>query len=87
MHIQGWGLKNAAHQSAMLSRNTTRGGKRDSPLSDIIKEDSVSSESDTGDRAELLNKIQQKIRSGFYNSDAVIEDLGFGFAQALDRTL
>jgi hypothetical protein len=87
MRIQGWGLKDAAHQSAIPSRGTKRGGGKKLPVSDLFKEETVSSASDAGDRTELLSKIQQRIRAGFYNSDAVIEDLGFGFAQALDHTL
>jgi hypothetical protein len=35
-------------------------------------------------RLELLASIRQRIRSGFYNSDSVIDDIGHGFAQALD---
>jgi hypothetical protein len=38
-------------------------------------------------REELLQKIKQRIKTGFYNSDAVIDDIGYGFAQALDKTL
>ena len=38
-------------------------------------------------RLELLNRIKNRIKSGFYNSDAVIDDIGHGFAQALDQAL
>lgn len=38
-------------------------------------------------RTDLLNSIRSKIKQGFYNSDAVIDDIGHGFAQALNSTM
>ena len=38
-------------------------------------------------RLELLKRIKNRIKTGFYNSDAVIDDIGHGFAQALDQAL
>ena len=38
-------------------------------------------------RCELLKTIRKRIKSGFYSSEGVIDDLGHGFAQALDHTL
>ena len=39
------------------------------------------------DRSELITLIRKKIKKGFYNSDKVIDDLSYGFADALDRTV
>ncbi len=39
------------------------------------------------DRRALLKSIKSKIKSGFYNSDAVLDDLSHGFASALDQTV
>jgi hypothetical protein len=39
------------------------------------------------DRSALLSSIKNKINRGFYNSDAVLEDLSHGFASALDQTV
>lgn len=38
-------------------------------------------------RKDFLNSIRSKIKQGFYNSDAVIDDIGHGFAQALNNTI
>lgn len=39
------------------------------------------------DRGELLDQIKKRIKSGYYNKESVIEDIGYGFAQALDASL
>jgi len=39
------------------------------------------------ERAAFLSSIKKKIKSGYYNSDAVSEDLSHTFARALDQTL
>lgn len=36
------------------------------------------------ERSELLKKIKEKINSGFYNSESVLDDLSHGFAKTLD---
>ncbi len=38
-------------------------------------------------RLELLKKIKKKVRSGYYNSDNVLEDLSHAFAKAVDSSL
>lgn len=38
-------------------------------------------------RSELLHQIKKRIESGYYNNESVIDDIGYGFAQALDSTL
>jgi hypothetical protein len=35
-------------------------------------------------RAELMRSVKRKIKSGYYNSDSVLEDLSHGFASALE---
>lgn len=39
------------------------------------------------DRRALLLSVKSKIKSGFYNSEAVLDDLSHGFASALDQTV
>ncbi|MBN1603374.1 MAG: hypothetical protein JW915_17325 [Chitinispirillaceae bacterium] len=39
------------------------------------------------ERRALLLSIKSKIKSGFYDSDAVLDDLSHGFASALDQTV
>ena len=87
MNIQGWGIKNAIQQTTFLSRSS--GKKNSKTMSVSEKPDTVnaSTESDSIQRLELLQKVRERIQNGFYNSDAVVDDLGFGFAQALDQTL
>lgn len=36
-------------------------------------------------REELIKKIRKKIKSGFYKSDEVNEDLSYDFAKSLDQ--
>jgi hypothetical protein len=36
------------------------------------------------DRAELMLSVKQKIKSGYYNSESVLDDLSHGFASALN---
>ncbi len=38
-------------------------------------------------RLELLEKVRNKIKSGFYNSESVLDDLSQSFAKALDQTV
>jgi hypothetical protein len=46
-----------------------------------------SSRTAESDRDALLQKIKGKIKSGFYSSDAVMEDLSHGFAKILDKNV
>jgi hypothetical protein len=41
----------------------------------------------TDERANLLSTIRNKVKSGFYNSDSVLEDLGHCFAKVLDQNI
>ncbi len=36
-------------------------------------------------RSELLNSVRERLKKGFYNSDAVIEDLSTSFASVFNQ--
>ncbi|HON10410.1 MAG TPA: hypothetical protein PLE24_06040 [Chitinispirillaceae bacterium] len=38
-------------------------------------------------RTDLLEEIKKKIKSGFYNSESVLEDLSHGFAKTMDQSI
>jgi hypothetical protein len=83
MHIQGWGTAGTVITGTkyIVQSGARKKNKTESPPADtsgLLQDDT---------RTELLSKIKKRINSGFYNSEAVIEDLGHGFAQALDQTL
>ena len=85
MKIQGWGIQAAPVSfagipvSGDLSSSETV-GSRCSEFNDDSPDKHET-------RLELLKKIRSRIKSGFYNSDAVIDDIGHGFAQALDQSM
>jgi hypothetical protein len=83
MHIQGWGLAAAA---ASCTGFPVQPGFEKKSKAAPVSDDSPTLQQNSA-RTELLSKIKKRINSGFYNSEAVIEDLGHGFAQALDQTL
>jgi hypothetical protein len=39
------------------------------------------------DREQLLQTIKNRVKSGFYSSNAVAEDLSHGFAKILDESV
>jgi len=87
MRLQGWNITALTEFSAKQfhSENACPIGTDTS-----IKEGSISAHQlrdESEPRVELLNKIRKKISSGFYNSESVIEDIGYGFAQALDNSI
>ena len=82
MHIHGW-VAPGACVDIPITGDTLR---RESARKCSTSHESKNAKSDIP-RSELLKTIRKKIQSGFYNSDAVIEDIGHGFAQALDQTL
>jgi hypothetical protein len=41
--------------------------------------------SDTPERKAFIQSVRNKIRSGFYNTEPVLEDLSHGFAQVLNQ--
>lgn len=82
MHVQGWREAGAVVTGTKYSAQGGR--KKSTPLFDRADASSLQQESS---RIELLLKIKGRIKTGFYNNEAVIEDLGHGFAQVLDQTL
>ncbi|MBN1577252.1 MAG: hypothetical protein JW913_11910 [Chitinispirillaceae bacterium] len=85
MRIQGWGLQAASAADTMCRvESGYRFKKREKQSS--VDAGSRPYQPDPA-RRELLDTIKHRIKSGFYNSEAVIDDLGHGFAQALDETL
>lgn len=87
MYTQGWSIKSTVRSTTLLSRSSE--SKKNKTGAGSGKQNPVpaATEIDTSQRLELLKKVRKRIQSGFYNSDSVVEDLGFGFAQALDQTL
>jgi hypothetical protein len=85
MHTQGWGLP---HGAALCG-----GGRADPPFVRIGNGSRGASDSPApagkpeSGRSELLATIKRRIKSGFYNSESVIDDLGHCFAQAVDASL
>lgn len=86
MKIQGW--------NSLLIPQVTETGifssiKRSLPIhrEASIDEDPLPSLSPSDVRSELLAKIKLKIKSGYYNNESVIDDIGYGFAQAIDNSL
>ncbi len=85
MSNQGWMVQAAAFSYPGLTGSPDYTAiSHSSPIDNVTE----SSGSDKGEnRLELLRRIKKQIKSGFYNSDAVIDDIGHGFAQALDQAL
>lgn len=82
MIVQGSGLQSYAQVKSSI-RNP-KGQTKAIGILQIREKDTVEL-SDSGlERAELLQKIRQKIQSGFYNSDSVLEDISHGLAKAID---
>lgn len=84
MIVQGLGLQRSAQAGTSL--RSLKGGQNMATGEAKIKEkDTVELSSSGIERAELLLKIRQKIQSGFYNSEAVLDDISHGLAKALDQ--
>jgi len=86
MRIQGWD-KAALPDGSATFDPAQKSSRSDSSCHPAHVSSGAGVHSDTDMRTELLLKIKKKIASGFYNSDSVIEDIGYGFAQALDHSL
>ena len=83
MYVQGLGLSlqlNSKQSMSMKTKNQTSTQVKVSPQSDSFE----NARNIEPDRDILLQKIKGKIKSGFYTSDAVMEDLSHGFAKILD---
>ena len=85
MNNQGWMVQAAAFSCPGFTGTSDYKVTSRSSLGDTISENNSSEKSEN--RLELLRRIKKQIKSGFYNSDAVIDDIGHGFAQALDQAL
>jgi hypothetical protein len=85
MSIQGWRLQ-AISASCIDCRMQSGGGIKKGQKDSSFKAALHHPPSDPA-RSELLKTIKKRIKSGFYSSETVIDDLGHGFAQALDHTL
>ncbi len=85
MRVQGWELQaNTASCAGFVVQSGSAGKKQEkTALPDTGR---ITHPDDTS-RTTLISLIKDRIKSGFYNSEAVIDDLGHGFAQALDQTL
>jgi len=80
MLVQGLG-----QTSYYKSRCFTEKKKNIDEEVDSVKQSEFSDSTD--ERANLLSTIRNRIKSGFYNSDSVLEDLGHGFAKVLDQSI
>lgn len=81
MFVQGLGHKTQVPIQAV--KKTSLGSKPKAAKSDSVE---ISFSSPDTDRNLLLKKIKGQIKTGFYNSESVIEDLSHGFAKALDQS-
>lgn len=74
-----------------VKKKTEPGWKNQSGISRerLIENNSsqAAPEQSAEDRGALLSSIRNKIKKGFYNSEAVLDDLSHGFASALDQTV
>ncbi|MBN1307248.1 MAG: hypothetical protein JXA18_04990 [Chitinispirillaceae bacterium] len=85
MRIQGWEL-HAASAKGNVCRLESGYRSKKSETQSPFDADSPRYQPDPS-RKKLLDSIKRRIEAGFYNSETVIDDLGHGFAQALDQTL
>jgi hypothetical protein len=76
------------HGSSHYNGTTRTSRKRQKPRQDApsprTRQDVYEPSSDA-ERAQLLKAIQGRIKSGYYNSREVIDDLSDSFAKAFDR--
>ncbi|NLG18696.1 MAG: hypothetical protein GX556_15300 [Fibrobacter sp.] len=85
MYVQGLGHFSSIEPKAKLTlkkafQADTR--KENFPVTDTVE---ISSTGST--RTALLEQIRQKIKTGFYNSESVLEDLSHGFANSMGQGL
>lgn len=84
MKVQGLGhilhQTNARHSSQMKSKSIAS-------EKTISKPDSFFQSTVSDDREKLLQTIKNRVKSGFYSSNAVAEDLSHGFAKILDESV
>jgi len=88
MFVQGLGhsFQLSAKQNPLIkSKSTSIESAKGVKHSDSLEKNSLLS-SDP-EREKTLQSIKSKIKSGFYSSNAVIEDLSHGFAKILDESM
>lgn len=64
--------------------------KRETAVKNVSTENSVKDTykpAESGDRSKLLASVKKKIKSGYYKSNEVVEDLSETFAKIFDKTL
>lgn len=86
MYVQGLGQSaqlNSKLNVSMKAKGQTSNQDKAQPQSDCFE----SARTTDSDREALLQNIKGKIKSGFYTSDAVMEDLCHGFAKILDENV
>jgi hypothetical protein len=86
MYVQGLGHSAQLNlkQNLLVKAKTQTSNKDTAQLQPDSFERARAIESD---RDALLQKIKGKIKSGFYTSDVVMEDLSHGFAKILDENV
>lgn len=84
MNVQGLGhIQNAETRSANTSKaKALKSGAKKPPFS---ISDTVEISSSAKERNELILQVKKKIKSGYYSSDLVIEDLSHGFAKIMNQ--
>jgi hypothetical protein len=82
MFVQGLGHASNYHPKKNVSSNTALENIKSKPQQKCdVLQDSVT------DRDLLVQQIREKVKKGFYNSDAVAEDLSHGFAKVFDESI
>lgn len=80
MLVQGLGQTSYQNSRCSIENRTNIDGE----VNTLKKSES---NDNADERANLLLKIRNRIKSGFYNSESVLEDLGHGFAKVLDQSI
>ena len=75
------------HDIPYTIKSKTPGRGKPEEASKSVSTDMIPLQHIDSKRLDLIQKIQKKIKSGFYNSDAVLEDLSHGFAKVIDQSL
>ncbi len=86
MNIQGIQNYRSFDTKQKLSKKTAK-AKAIPRKSDKLEKKDTYEPSKTDDRKELLKSIKKKIKSGFYNSKEVSEDLSESFADVFNQAL
>ncbi len=82
MFVQGLGHASNYHPKKNVSSNTALENRKSKPQQrHDVPQDSIN------DRDLLMQQIKEKVKKGFYNSDAVAEDLSHGFAKVFDESV